>query len=96
MDHENGRNDSANAAPRRKLTIARETLRALGSAALRQAAGGAYYTDDCTPGCDTPNCTEGQCSYGCDTPMCTVADGCTIGCTDTECGTVCCCATASC
>jgi len=84
MEHQDGKDQAGTPRPRRTLTVARETLRALGTAALRQAAGGTQYTTDCpysaggTCTYDT-DCSATECSYGCDTQGCSET-GCTFCC----------------
>ena len=62
MDRPNGKDDAGTTA-RRKLQVARETLRQLGARSLRNVAGGGdYFTQEgwaCTANCPTyPGCTE--------------------------------------
>ena len=86
MDHQDDAGHPDAARPRRKLSVARETLRRLGVAAMGRAAGGTGYTegDACyTQGACSTGCSQGECTTGCSQTECT---GC---CSQTDC-TICC------
>jgi|ERR1043166_4335933 hypothetical protein len=58
MDNPERGSANSEQPPRRKLQIARETLRQLGARAMRGVAGGTQYTDD-------PNDAAHTCAYSC-------------------------------
>ena len=96
MDHQEPGTTEGAAAPRRKLQVARETLRQLGARTLRNAVGGTYYTwgpPDCGYSQNRPaecftedyyDCTYSQ-APGCnetlgDTCACSIATACGDNC----------------
>lgn len=86
MDHQEPGTTEGAAPPRRKLQVARETLRQLGARTLRNAVGGTFYTwgpPDCDYSQNNPaecftqdyyDCTYTQ-APGCD-PYASMGDSC--------------------